>query len=106
MYRFMRVLVFFDLPVADKERRKRYTEFRRFLLNDGYDMLQYSVYARVCRGLDGAKKHINRLESHLPPEGAVRSMMVTDKQYSDMHTHLGDATTQEKALQDTLFTYI
>ena len=41
--RFMRMLVFFDLPVVTKSERRAYTVFRRFLLNDGYDMIQFSV---------------------------------------------------------------
>lgn len=43
----MRILVFFDLPVVKKKERKIYSQFRRFLLNDGYDMIQYSVYSRL-----------------------------------------------------------
>ena len=45
--RFMRLMVFFDLPVVLKADRRAYTVFRRFLLNDGYDMLQFSVYGRI-----------------------------------------------------------
>ena len=44
----MRLLVFFDLPVVKREDRKEYQVFRRFLLNDGYTMIQYSVYSRIC----------------------------------------------------------
>lgn len=37
----MRLLVFFDLPVVSKADRQAYTVFRRFLINDGYDMIQF-----------------------------------------------------------------
>ncbi|WP_374493370.1 CRISPR-associated endonuclease Cas2 [Brachymonas sp.] len=43
----MRILVFFDLPVVTKAERRAYSVFRRFLLNDGYDMIQFSVYGRI-----------------------------------------------------------
>lgn len=52
----MRIIVFFDLPVVKKEDRKEYQSFRRFLLNDGYLMIQFSVYSRICNGADGVEK--------------------------------------------------
>ena len=100
----MRILVFFDLPVDKPDKRKIYTRFRTFLLQDGYDMLQYSVYARICNGLDAVTKHMTRLEAKLPLEGSIRSMVVTDRQYSDMRIHVGSQTDEEKYLQNTLFT--
>lgn len=45
MNKFMRILVFFDLPVKTKAEKREATKFRKFLINDGYHMLQYSVYA-------------------------------------------------------------
>ena len=43
----MRLIVFFDLPMVTKTEKRAYVQFRRFLLNDGYDMIQWSVYARL-----------------------------------------------------------
>jgi len=51
--RHMWIIVFFDLPVKKPAQRRAATQFRKFLLKDGYIMLQYSVYARVCKGQDG-----------------------------------------------------
>ena len=48
----MRLLVLFDLPVVASADRRAYTVFRRFLLNDGYDMIQFSVYGRIVNGHD------------------------------------------------------
>ena len=45
--RYMRLMVFFDLPTVTKTERRAYTLFRRFLLNDGFDMIQFSVYGRI-----------------------------------------------------------
>ena len=53
--RHMRLLVFFDLPVVSREDRRAYTIFRRFLINDGYDMIQFSVYVRIL--LNPASEH-------------------------------------------------
>ena len=35
-YRIMWVLVFFDLPTDTKAERKRYAEFRKLLMRDGF----------------------------------------------------------------------
>lgn len=50
--RFMRLIVFFDLPMVTKAEKRAYVQFRRFLLNDGYDMIQWSVYGRILNGTD------------------------------------------------------
>lgn len=94
----MRLLVFFDLPVVKKEDRKEYQNFRRFLLNDGYIMLQFSVYSRICNGVDGANKHINRLQKNIPPKGSVRYLQITEKQYTEMKFLVGSPKKQEKQI--------
>ena len=89
MSRFMRMLVFFDLPVQTKKQRREATAFRNFLIKDGYHMLQYSVYARVCNGNDAVAKHRARLTGQLPANGAVRLLVVTEKQYQSIEILLG-----------------
>ena len=97
--RFMRLLVFFDLPVVTKAERRAYTVFRRFLVNDGYDMIQFSVYGRILNGNDAQEKHMKRLVSNLPPDGSVRCLTVTEKQYASMKLLVGLPLFQEKALK-------
>ena len=94
--RFMRMMVFFDLPVVSKADRRAYTVFRRFLLNDGYDMIQFSVYGRILNGSDAEEKHMKRLLANLPPEGSVRVLTVTEKQYASMKLLVGMPLFQEK----------
>lgn len=94
----MRILVFFDLPTVSKADKKRYVKFRKFLLKDGYDMLQWSVYTRICNGIEGANKHILRLAQHVPSKGSVRSICITDKQYAHMRQWSGKPTMAEKSL--------
>ena len=96
--RFMRLMVFFDLPVATKEERKIYARFRKFLLEDGYDMLQFSVYCRIVNGEDAVDKHLNRLKKALPPKGSVRFLQITDRQYAAMKVLVGTRTKTEKIL--------
>jgi CRISPR-associated protein Cas2 len=100
----MRILVFFDLPVVSKAERRAYTLFRRFLLNDGYDMLQFSVYGRILNGTDAETKHMKRLVGNLPPAGSVRVLTVTEKQFAAMKILVGLPLFQEKKVntQQTL----
>lgn len=93
--RFVWLFVFFDLPVGTKPERRDATRFRNFLKDDGFMMLQYSVYARVCRGEDGAMKHVARITQNLPGRGSVRALQVTDRQYGRMRLLLGTATKTE-----------
>lgn len=93
----MRMIVLFDLPVQTKAQRRAATSFRNFLLKDGYHMVQFSVYARVCNGNDAVQKHRARLCAHLPPSGAVRLLVVTEKQYESIEILLGELTPDDTA---------
>ena len=97
--RFMRLLVFFDLPVVTKAERRAYTLFRRFLINDGYDMIQFSVYGRILNGSDALEKHMKRLINSLPSNGSIRCLTVTEKQYAGTKLLVGLPLFQEKALK-------
>jgi CRISPR-associated protein Cas2 len=97
--RYMRLLVFFDLPVVTRAERRAYTIFRRFLINDGYDMIQYSVYGRILNGNDAEQKHMKRLVDNLPPDGSIRVLSVTEKQFASMKLLVGLPLFQEKAVK-------
>lgn len=92
----MWLFVFFDLPVKTKGERNLATRFRKFLKDDGYMMLQFSVYARVCRGDEAVDKHVGRVIRNLPKRGNVRTLQVTDKQYARMKLLLGEAEKNER----------
>lgn len=99
----MRMLVFFDLPVKTKEQRRAATRFRNFLLGDGYYMVQFSVYARICCGLDSVEAHRQRLHRAVPPHGSVRLLVITEKQYTHLEILLGTPTIHDETQQeDTL----
>ncbi len=100
MNKLMRIIVFFDLTVKTKRQRRIATAFRNFLLRDGYHMLQFSVYARVCNGQDAVKKHKNRLYANLPDNGSVRALTITEKQYERIEILVGNLVPE-----DTSFAY-
>lgn len=98
----MRIIVMFDLPVVTEKERKVATKFRNFLLKDGYIMMQYSVYSRICKNNDDMQKHINRLRINIPVQGNIRLLQVTENQYNNMLMLCGDKK-QKKIYQ--LVTY-
>lgn len=85
----MWVLTMFDLPTDTKKARKAYTHFRKKLLKDGFVQMQYSVYIRHCASQENADVHTKRVEQALPPDGEVRIITVTDKQYERMRCFWG-----------------
>lgn len=76
------LLVMFDLPVLTREQRKASTDFRNALLEDGYFMVQFSVYARACTDLDRMEKHRERLRAIVPEAGNIRILFLTDVQWA------------------------
>lgn len=75
------LMVCFDLPVLTKSQRKAATQFRKQLLDDGYQMIQWSVYARPCVTFSRQQTHLRRLELMVPAEGSVRAIYITRAQW-------------------------
>lgn len=96
--RFMRLLVFFDLPTLTKADKRAYVMFRRFLIQDGYDMIQWSVYGRIVNGFDDMQVHLGRLSRNLPNDGSVRALQVSEKQFAQMKLLVGQPKLQEKTV--------
>ncbi len=101
-YRAMWLLVLFDLPVKTKTQRKRATDFRKNLIKDGFDMVQFSVYSRPCPSEENAAVHRNRVRLFLPQEGQVRVLLFTDKQYSRMECFQGEIPVAPEAMPHQL----
>ena len=81
-YRMGWMLVMFDLPVLTKAQRRTATEFRNALLEDGFFMVQFSVYTRACPDVDRMEKHAERLQKMVPEAGNVRVLFLTDAQWT------------------------
>ncbi len=88
-YRLMWVLAMFDLPTDTKASRREYTLFRKQLLTNGFQMMQYSVYSRPCASRENAEAHVARIEAYLPRDGEVRILVITDKQFERMRIFWG-----------------
>ena len=101
----MWIMVMFDLPTDTKESRRAYTRFRNKLLDDGFCMLQFSVYARPCPSEENMKVHLGRVKRIIPADGEVRTLMFTDLQFSRMEIHQGKKKieTEKMPLQLSFF---
>lgn len=88
-YRLMWILVMFDLPTDTKPQRKAATDFRNFLLDEGFERSQFSVYARFVNGKEAFATRVNRIERNLPDAGDVQVLNFTDRQYRDI-VHFSD----------------
>ena len=74
----MRVIVFFDLPTLSAEEKRAYIKFRKFLIQDGYIMMQESVYCKLA------------MNQNKPSAGLVQVLTITEKQYSNIEMIVGE----------------
>ncbi|MFV0681420.1 CRISPR-associated endonuclease Cas2 [Ottowia sp.] len=85
----MWMFVMFDLPVTEKAERKAATDFRKALLDMGFEMSQFSVYLRFCTSQTQLDTYAKRVEANLPQGGKVNILQFTDKQYERILTYYG-----------------
>lgn len=85
----MRILVFFDLPVVTNVQKKEYMKFRKFLLKNGFMMLEKSVYCKLALNGTATNTIIDNIEKNKPQEGLIQLLVVTEKQYSKMDVIIG-----------------
>ena len=88
-YQIMWLYVFFDLPTNTKKQRHDAARFRKDLLQDGFTMMQYSVYIRHCASKESLEVHLKRVQAAVPPEGIVSALQVTDRQFGNMISFIG-----------------
>lgn len=91
-YRFMRVIVFFDLPVLTESNRRDYRTFRKFLIKSGFMMVQESVYCKMAQNSSVADIMVDNIKKNKPSEGLVQVLRVTEKQYNKMDFIVGEKT--------------
>jgi CRISPR-associated protein Cas2 len=85
----MWVIAMFDLPTDTPKARKAYARFRKDLLEDGFTMMQYSVYIRHCASIENAEVHTKRMGDRVPSAGEVRFLTVTDRQFGRIKVYVG-----------------
>lgn len=94
----MRVMVLFDLPMVSAEERRVYSKFRKYLLRNGFMMLQESVYCKMALNQTAANSIMEGIRKNCPDEGIVQMLSITEKQYSKMECVCGEV---KKKVLDT-----
>jgi CRISPR-associated protein Cas2 len=88
-WRSMWIIAMFDLPTDTPQARRAYARFRKDLLEDGFTMMQYSVYTRHCASIENAETHVKRMGDRVPAAGEVRFLTITDRQFSRIKVYVG-----------------
>ena len=92
----MWMIVLFDLPVVERKERKEAVDFRKYLLDEGFFMSQYSVYYRLLSGKEAVESITERIKKKLPRDGKVDIVTITDKQYENIVSFAGREKKKEK----------
>lgn len=93
-YRYMRVIVMFDLPVLTAAERGEYSKFRRYLIKNGFLMMQESIYCKLAQNQTAADTIIENLKKNKPSKGLVQVIRITEKQYSKIEYIVGESNSE------------
>ena len=88
-YRYMRLILFFDLPVETGQDRREYAKFRKLLIKNGFVMMQRSVYSKLAINNAVAAAMLETVKKHKPPHGIIQALIITEKQYARIEYILG-----------------
>ncbi|HEM3522591.1 TPA: CRISPR-associated endonuclease Cas2 [Streptococcus suis] len=83
-YRYMRMLLMFDMPTETVDERRAYRKFRKFLINEGFIMHQFSVYSKLLLNNSASNAMLERLKANNPKKGNITLLTVTEKQFARM----------------------
>ncbi len=86
----MRTMVFFDLPNIYAKDKRNYLMFRKYLLNEGFIMMQESVYSKIVMNSQQSELLLERLRKKAPKKGLIQVLTITEKQYSQIEYIIGE----------------
>lgn len=86
----MRAVVMFDLPTDTSIERRHYRQFRKFLIDEGFVMMQESIYTKICINQHTVDKVEADIRKHCPPTGLVQVLSVTERQFAGMKLIVGE----------------
>lgn len=98
----MWIFVMFDLPVGSRAEMHAATRFRQFLLDEGFEKSQFSVYARFCNGKEQFEAYMRRIEANLPARGEIHILTFTDRQYENIVRFSGQRRRRPRKNPDQL----
>lgn len=92
--RCMRTIVFFDLPNIYSKDRRNYMKFRNFLTNEGFIMMQESVYSKIVLNSQQSELVLQKIRKRSPGKGLIQVLTITEKQYSQIEYIIGEKDTK------------
>lgn len=90
----MRTIIFFDLPNIYTNDKRNYTKFRRFLINEGFIMMQESVYSKLMMNSQQIQLLIQRIKRNAPKKGIIQILNITENQYAQIEYIIGSNNTK------------
>lgn len=90
-FRYMRVIVMFDLPVGTSAERREYSVFREYLIKSGFCMMQESIYCKMAVNSTMADTIVNNIRKNKPKYGLVQVLRITEKQFASMEFIVGQS---------------
>ncbi len=107
-YKFMWIMVMFDMPTETKKDKKKYRWFRGRLIKEGYIMMQYSIYIKSYHSYESAVYGKKKLKEFIKVnllKGSIRIMLFTDKQFSNMDIIVGAKKKSERSAPKQLLLF-
>jgi CRISPR-associated protein Cas2 len=98
----MRTIVFFDLPNIYSKDKKNYMRFRKFLLNEGFIMMQESVYSKIVLNSQQSQFLLERVRKMAPKKGLIQVLTITERQYSQIEFIIGESNSKIINSEDKL----
>lgn len=87
--RYMRIIMFYDLPMDTALERKIYRKFHKEIQKEGFVQMQESVYTKIVLNMQMAKASIERIKKIVPSNGLIQVLIVTEKKFASMECICG-----------------
>lgn len=96
--RYMRMMLMFDLPVKTSTDRRNYRMFRKYITEQGFVMMQKSIYTKIVLNSSKVNTTLNNLKLSAPDNGLIQIITITERQYSQMELLIGEL--DQKVIND------
>ena len=90
IYRYMRMIIFFDLPVETATEKSAYRHFVKAIKSDGFVMMQKSVYTKLLVNNHSINQERKNIMKVVPKNGIVSILTITEKQFQTIENLIGE----------------
>lgn len=100
--RYMRMILFFDLPMGTSSETRNYRKFIKLIKSEGFLMLQKSVYVKLSIHQANVESTKHNIKANVPKDGNIALLVITEKQFSSMEYLLGNLETDVLNTEDRI----